>query len=304
MKFDKTDLYCLLMVLVWGANMPIAKDAMTEVSPLSFNAVRLILASLFLLLLTIGIEGRLLLRRQDFAKIGILAVIGNTIYQIFFILGLHWTKAGNVALLLSGTTILTALLSRALGHERLGRIVWLGISISLAGVILILVESAELSIGGGTLRGDLMIVGSSVCWAIYTVFSRPMMEDYSPLNLTAVTLSAGSLGFLVFAAPDLITETWSTVSLKSYLALIYSFTFALAIGYALWFTVIAKIGPTRTSIYGNLIPFVGLVFSWILLGERITLFQIMGGGLILTGIYLTRRGRPAEAPSAIRRRPS
>lgn len=293
---------CLVMALVWGTNMPIVKIALEEFSPLSFNALRLVLAAGLLWVFARSLGEYTPIDRRDLGKIAVLGLVGNTAYQIFFIYGLYWTKAGNVGLILSGTTMLTALLSRALGHERLGRLVWVGILISMGGVFLILVESAEFSMGVGTLKGDLFILGASVCWAFYTVLCKPLMGRYSPLSITAATLSIGGTAFFLLSLPWLFNQNWSAVSLDGYTRLSYSFVFALALGYALWFKAIDRLGSTRTSIYGNLIPFVGLLASWWFLAEKVTPFQLAGGGLILLGISLTRQGRPPDSPAAIRQR--
>lgn len=135
-KFHLADFFCWTMVLVWGINMSLMKGALKEISPMSFNAVRLVLAALLLCVLTVVIEQRFQLTRADLKKVVLLGLIGNTIYQLFFIHGLNRTKAGNVGLLLSAGTIFTALLSRALGHEKLGRIVWAGILVSMLGLLL------------------------------------------------------------------------------------------------------------------------------------------------------------------------
>lgn len=301
-RFSLADLFCVTMTVVWGANLSFVKDALQEISPMSFNAVRLLLAALLLWLLTLVLEHRVELRKEDVLQVILLGLVGNTLYQVFFIYGIHFTKAGNVALLLCSGTILTALLSRFLKLEKLTRIVWLGIFVSLGGVFLILLESAELSIGAGSLRGDLAILGSSACWSAYTVYSKPLMSRYSSLSLTTLTLSVGALAFFVVSIPQLVEQNWAQVSPKSYAELTYSFVLAIGLGYAMWFYAIDRLGSTWTAIYGNLIPFTALLVARLFLGEPITRFQILGGVLIVTGIYLTRRGRPPDAPSALRRK--
>ena len=81
------------------------------------------------------------------------------------------------------------------------------------------------------------------------------------------------------------------------LILIYSFSLAIAIAYTIWYIGVAKLGATRTSIYSNLIPVVAIFFAWVFLAERLTLWQMLGTGMVLVGVYLTRiKGR--ELPSS------
>ncbi len=301
-SFSTADLLCLLMTLVWGANMSITKHALDELSPMAFNGARMLIAPLLLWMIARRVEGPLLPRFEGIWRLFILGFVGNTLYQVFFIFGLAWTKAGNVALILSFGTILTALMSRLLGHERLNRMVWAGILASLSGVLMILYESAELGFQGPTLKGDLMILGAAACWSFYTVFSRPEMQRYSPLRLTTLSLSAGATIFTVFSAPSILRAPWGDISFLTYGELAYSSALSIALGYLIWFSAIHRIGSTRTAVYGNLIPFTGLLFASMVLSEPVTLQQLAGGVMILFGIFLTRLGRPPDAPGAIRRK--
>ena len=291
-KFEFADILGLVVILLWAANIPLAKDALREFSPMSFNAVRISLAALLLWIPTLLLEGRIHLRRRDIWKILAMGLIGNIFYLTLFIHGLELTKAGNVGLLMSIGTVVTALLSRLLGHEYLGRIVWVGIFLSFAGVAVILRESAEFAVGTGTLVGDLMILAAASCWSVFTVFSKILMKNYSPLTFTTLTLSVAGLALLFISLPSLMDQNWGQISTKSYLELVYSSIFALALAYSIWFYCVDRLGSTKTAIYVNLLPFWTLLFAWFFIGEGITLLQILGGILILSGIYLTKLKSP------------
>jgi len=181
------------------------------------------------------------------------------------------------------------LLSRLLGHEYLGRIVWVGIFLSFGGVSVILLESAEFAVGTGTLVGDLITLVAACCWSVYTVFSKTLMQSYSPLTFTTLTLSVGALALFFISLPALMDQNWGQISTKTYLELGYSSIFSLAVAYSIWFYCVDRLGSTKTAIYANLVPFWTLLFAWLFIGEEITLLQILGGILILSGIYLTKQ---------------
>ena len=287
-RFEFTDILGLVVVLLWAANLPLAKDALRDFSPMSFNAVRIPLSALLLWIPTLLLQRRIHLQLRDIWKILALGIIGNVFYLTLFIHGLELTKAGNVGLLMSVGTIFTALLSRLLGHEHLGRIVWAGILLSFGGVAVILLESAEFAVGTGTLPGDLITLAAAACWSLYTVFSKSLMRSYSPLTFTTLTLSVGAVVLFFLSLPSLAEQEWGQISPKSYLELGYSSIFSLAVAYSIWFYCVDRLGSTRTAIYANLVPFWTLLFAWMFIGEEITLLQVLGGILILTGIYLTR----------------
>jgi len=287
-KFELADIFGLVVVLLWAANLPLAKDALREISPVSFNAVRIPLAALLLWIPMLLLKGRIHLQPRDIWKILALGIIGNVFYLTLFIHGLELTKAGNVGLLMSVGTVFTALLSRLLGHEYQGRMVWVGIFLSFGGVAVILLESAEFAVGAGTLAGDLITLAAACCWSLYTVFSKTLMKSYSPLTFTTLTLSVGGFVLFFISLPDLMDQNWGQISTKSYLELVYSSIFSLAIAYSIWFFCVDRLGSTKTAIYANLVPFWTLLFAWFFIGEKITLLQILGGILILGGIYLTK----------------
>ena len=130
-KFELADILGLVVVLLWAANLPLAKDALREFSPMSFNAVRIPLSALLLWIPMLLLKRRIHLQPRDIWKILVLGIIGNVFYLTLFIHGLELTKAGNVGLLMSIGTVFTALLSRLLGHEYLDRIVWVGTRFSV-----------------------------------------------------------------------------------------------------------------------------------------------------------------------------
>ncbi len=290
-KLELADILGLVVVLLWAANLPLAKDALREFSPMSFNAVRIPLSALLLWIPMLLLKGRIHVQPRDIWKILVLGIIGNVFYLTLFIHGLELTRAGNVGLLMSVGTVFTALLSRLLGHEYLGRMVWVGIFLSFGGVAVILLESAEFAVGTGTLVGDLITLAAASCWSVYTVFSKTLMKSYSPLTFTTLTLSVGALVLFFISLPDLMDQNWGQISTKSYLELGYSSIFSLAVAYSIWFYCVDRLGSTKTAIYANLVPFGTLLFAWFFIGEEITLLQILGGILILSGIYLTKLKR-------------
>ena len=296
-KFELADSLGLVVVLLWAANIPLVKDALREFSPMNFNAVRIPLSAVLLWIPMLLLKRRIHIQPRDIWKILVLGIIGNVFYLTLFIHGLELTKAGNVGLLMSVGTVFTALLSRLLGHEYQDRRVWVGIFLSFGGVAVILLESAEFAVGTGTLVGDLITLAAACCWSVYTVFSKTLMRSYSPLTFTTLTLSVGAFALFFLSLPDLMDLNWGQISTKSYLELGYSSVFSLAVAYSIWFYCVDRLGSTKTAIYINLVPLGTLLFAWFFIGEEITLLQILGGVLILSGIYLTKLKRESTADS-------
>ena len=154
-----TDLVLLLMVLIWAVNFSVIKSALAQLPPLAFNALRYPLAAL-VVLIALRRQGPLPLPRPEHrARIVVLGLLANLVYQLFFIFGMARTRAGNASLLLAGTPVMTALFSAWAGHERLGPRVWLGVGGAVVGMALIVASGGgEMGFGGETLAGDLIMV--------------------------------------------------------------------------------------------------------------------------------------------------
>lgn len=290
------DLACVLVALIWGFNLAVVKDALLDFSPMTFNGIRLPVAALFMGAFLVWRERAPRLTRKDlFILIGF-GLIGNTLYQLLFIYGIEFTKAGNVALLLSSSTVFVALLSGFSGEEVFSRRVTAGIALSLLGVVLVVTEKSELSWDRRGLWGDFLILVCSACWAAYTVFGRPWMKRYSSVAFSTLTFSFGAVGFLVISLPALWAQEWSAVRPLSYVELLFSSIFALAVAYSLWFYGVRRLGSTRTAIYSNLVPFFGVASAWLFLSEPLTGRQLLGGALIVAGTLITRSGTRLREP--------
>jgi drug/metabolite transporter (DMT)-like permease len=288
--FGLIDLMLLAMVLIWGINFAIVKAALAEMTPLSFNSIRFLLASALTLLLLRFIEGDVGFARRDWWRLMGLGLIGNTCYQLLFINGIDRTTAGNSALLLATTPIFVSLIGAAFGVERVGKLAWVGVFLSFAGIFTVIVGSGkELSLAGETIRGDVLILIGAAAWSLYTVLSKPMLSHYSALKLTTLAMVAGTPFIVLFSIPQLLAQDWAAVSWRGWLGLSFSGSMAIALGYIIWNSGVRKVGGTRTSVYSNLSPVIATIFAWLTLGETITAFMVIGAAMIFLGIYLTRR---------------
>jgi drug/metabolite transporter (DMT)-like permease len=290
-RFGATDLFMLVAVLFWALNFSFIKMALREFSRHGFNGPRLTLASLLLLVFLWWKEGGISLDRRDIWKVIALGLVGNTFYQILFINGISLTTASSTSLIMTMTPIFIALMSAAFTHERIHWAGWAGIFISFFGLYLILFGRGSASaLSGQSLKGNMMILLGNLCWAAYTVFSKPLLERISPLKLTSLTMASGTFFYLPFAAADMIGQDWDSVSMASWAAFLYSSILAIAVSYVIWYSSVKRVGNTKTGIYNNITPVLTVFFAYLFLRERVSLQQVIGAVIILVGFYLTRSG--------------
>ena len=281
----------LLTVLIWAFNFSVIKIALRQFTPGSFNGPRLALASLLLLLFLRVKEGTIAPPRGDLFKLIVLGVVGNTFYQFLFLNGIHRTTASSTSLILTMTPILIAVLSAIFLRERIHWIGWLGILTSFFGLYFVIFgNGAAVSVGKEGLKGNLMIFVGNLFWAVYTVFSKPLLERMSALRLATLTLSFGALFYLPLTAREIVRFDWGALSVRSWAGLIFSTVFAIALSYVTWYSSVKRVGNTKTGIYSNITPIFTVVFAQLLLGEHIGLTKVIGALVIILGFYLTRFG--------------
>ena len=211
-KFGRSDILILVAMLLWAVNFSIVKISLREFSPFGFNGIRLFLASLILTAILVLKEGGFIFKKQIFWKLVFLGLIGNTVYQLLFIHGLHFSTASNTAIIIGLTPVFIALLSSILKHERLNVATWIGIIISFLGFYFVISrQPGLLKFSLGSLGGDLLVLAASMCWAVFTVLSKPLLEIMSPLKLTAITMVIGTIFYLPFCVKDIIALPYGDI---------------------------------------------------------------------------------------------
>lgn len=277
----------LLVCLIWGVNFSVTKLAIGQIPALPFTAIRFALASVLLWAILRVTEGPADLPRAEVRRLAVLGVVGNTIYQIAFVLGLARTSATNSSLILATVPTVVAVVAGVLGLERITARMWWGIGLGTCGVVLVIATSG-VEFSSGTIAGDLLTVLAVLCWAGYTVGLRTLPAGFSPLRVTTVTTIAGLPGLLLVGLPGLLRLEWAGIPATAWAALAYATVLSLVVAYLLWNRSVQAVGGTRTAIYMCVTPLVAVGAAWVMLGERAQPLQAMGAVLIVAGVLLTR----------------
>lgn len=279
----------LLLVTIWGLNFPIVKGAFSELPPFAFNGLRFAVAAVLLLAVLRRREGSQRIPPADLPGLVLLGLLGHAGYQTLFMAGLARTTAGHSSLILALVPLFVGVFGVAMGLERPSPRMWAGLVIAFAGVIALIAGRGGLSNDGSSVAGDLLTLSASLCWAAYTVLSRPFLRRMSALRLTTVTLFLGLPVILASAVPGLLRVNWPAISPSSWAALAFSAVFAVVVSYVIWYTSVQAFGSARTAAFSYLIPVVALISAWMLLGEPLGTVQVLGGSVVLFGVWLARR---------------
>jgi drug/metabolite transporter (DMT)-like permease len=277
----------LLTVFFFGTNFTAVKVVVESVPPILFAATRFTLAGLLLLPLALlsGPGGRL--ARRDFLPMLGLGIVGVTITQTVFTIGVSLTTAANTALVYSTSPVWGMLLGFALGWERPRASGVLGIGLCFAGVGAIVYGGLEFA--GTSLIGDVLILAAAVCWGSYTVLTLSFLRRYSPLTVAAYAMTLGGLAAFPLAAFDTHGFDLAALDGVTWAAAAYSALCSSAFGFAAWGWGVSHIGANRVLIYQYLITITGVSAGILVLGEDFGSGQLVGAAVILAGVYLARR---------------
>jgi drug/metabolite transporter (DMT)-like permease len=310
LRFTRLDALLLLMAVIWGTNYTVIKFAFREVNPQAFNAVRLVVAS-SVMIATMAITRRMRwnpaevfhtaepVTRRDWIALAAVGFIGHCVYQYLFVGGVARTSVANSSLLLAASPVLITILSVALHRlgglgERVTAMHWAGTLLSLAGIYIVVRTGGKTA--GQSLAGDVMMGVAVVCWSIYTIAARPLMARHSPVGVTALSMTIGTMFYLPLALPDLVRVAWTTVSVQTWMALVYSAVLSICVAYVIWYVAVRELGTARTAVYSNLLPIIAMIAAAIWLHEPVGPGKIAGAALVLAGVGLTRVRRPAQDP--------
>ena len=287
-RVPSAEIGMLFVALLWGANFSANKFALESIPPVAFAAARFVVASVLFFAVVRYVNPVPRIPWRTAWLLAGLGVIGNTAYQIAFMTGLVTTSAINASLILASLPVVVAVLSTVLGVERASGRLWFGILVATAGVVLV-VAAKGASFSLETLRGDLLVLAASFCWAAFTVGIRFVGKDSNPLRVAALTTYGGTPGLVLASYPELRALHWTGLSAGTWFALAFSAVFAIVVAYIIWSYAVRAIGGSRTAIYNCITPVFAAAVAWVVLGERLVLAQGIGAVLVFAGVFLSQR---------------
>jgi drug/metabolite transporter (DMT)-like permease len=274
----------LLTVSIWGTTFVATKVALRDVPPFTLTLLRFLLASLVLVPLA-WLEGRRGWGERPWGPLLLAGLVGGCLYFGLQNLGLVYTSASRASLILASIPALTALLSALFLREPIERGRALGVVASVSGVVVIVLAGKAVAHAGGSIVGDLLIGGTALAWATYTVLAKDLEGRATPTLVSAATVGLGGLFLLPVAGCELLRHPLPTPSPEAWLATGYLGLVASTLPFLLWNYALNKIDASEAAVYTNLVPVVAVLSSMLLLDERLAPAQWVGGAMVLLGVW-------------------
>ena len=276
-------------IFTWGISYVLVRSLVLASGPSDSIVIRMCATAIICLPILAFTGFRI--DRVDIPKLILTGSIGMFGYFLGTIFGFAHVSAGIGGIIIATQPMVIAVMAAALGTEKLSASVLLGMAISFAGSLFLFggnagtaQTTADLIIGG------LMIFSCGIAWAIYVIFSKPLVEKYGALKITAWSLILCAPPALVFAS----SSTWGAITMmrpEDWQALSFLSIIATFIALAAWNFASGHLRSTTMGVSLYLVPILSVAAGWLVLDEKITLTTLIAGFLILAGVAIAEFGK-------------
>jgi drug/metabolite transporter (DMT)-like permease len=239
-----------------------------------------------------------LLRRHGLLLVA-MAALSIWTYNLPFAFGQRLVPPGAASLIITLNPVLTFVLAVVLGQERFSALRALGMAVAFAGVWQVIVHGAGRDVRGEYVGAALALTLSPLSWALYTVLGKRLLGETTPLLMTYLTLAIGSIPTLPLALVHgglrAAVRHWTP---ERWVAALFLGLACTCLGYALWNVALRRLPATGVAVFVFLNPPLALLFEWIWFGTAPAWGLLVGGALVLIGVYLctVERGERRLAP--------
>lgn len=286
-----TYLEALFAVIVWGASFVATKVALQDISPVTIVWLRFLMG-LAILGMAVALRKQFALPdKREWGYFALLGFLGITFHQWLQSNGLQTSEAGTTAWIVATTPVFMALLGRVLLKETLGWAKILGILLAFMGVLVVVSKGdpASISIGRFGAPGDALILVSAVNWAVFSALSRRGLKSHPASLMMFYVMGFGWLfTTLLFVTTGGFAEI-RALTFSGWLGVLFLGIFCSGLAYIAWYDALKALATAQTGVFLYIEPLVALVVAFFILGEAILPASLIGGVVILLGVWLVNR---------------
>ena len=285
-------LSALFAVIVWGGTFIATKIALTEVSPATIVWIRFGIGVLILGVAVLARRQFALPSRGDLAYLALLGFLGVTFHQWLQATGLQTARATTTAWIVATIPVFTAILGWLVLKEKMGWLRVAGIAVAALGVLLIVSDGKIRSLVSGEAGtfGDVLILISAVNWAVYTILSRRELARHPAARMMFYVMLSGWLFacIWIFGFGPGVSEI-PHLKFDGWMAILMLGLFGSGLAYIAWYDALREIPASQLGVFINIEPLVTMLIAAPMIGEPITLIALIGGAIILFGVWLVNR---------------
>ena len=288
-------LKALFTVLVWGASFVAIKIGLKYVPPITLVWMRFAVG-VVILGAAVGLRHQFSLPKpKDWLYFALLGFLGITFHQWLQSTGLVTSQATTTGWIVASMPIFIAILGWLVLKEKLNWLQALGILLAAFGVLLVVTHGnlGALVSGKFGTPGDILILISAPNWAIFTILSRRGLKTYPAALMMLYVMAFGWLFSSVLFVAGRGWEPIHNIATDGWLALGFLGVLCSGVAYIFWYDALKVLPVAQVGTYLFIEPVVTVIVSFLLLNEKITLAGLLGGMVILLGVWLVNRAKPA-----------
>jgi drug/metabolite transporter (DMT)-like permease len=287
-------------VAMWGVSFVATKAALREVSPVTLIFTRFALGVAVLFLILKLKREPLIPPRDTWLMLAVMGFVGIFVHQMVQVHGLTLTTAVRTGWLIGLTPIWSAVLAAVFLGESFGPRKVFGLFLGLVGALLVITRG-ELSsrvLALPATRGDLLILASTVNWAIYTILGRDTLKHLGSARAIAAAMFLGWAMLIPFFVSSGGWQEYRGLSSTSVIAIVFLGVGCSGLGYLFWYAALERLETSQVAAFLYLEPLVTLMAAVALLGESVAVSTIVGGVLVLVGVLIVQTARTPQTPDA------
>ncbi|MEH7012773.1 DMT family transporter [Neobacillus niacini] len=279
-------LYALMSISFWGVSFVSTKAVLGKLEPYSLLVIRFGIGALFLLLLLLLQRNRLFVSITYIPHLMVLGILGVFVHQVLQATALLTIDASAAGWLISFSPIFTVILSILFLHERMSIPKGVGMVLAITGVLIVTTTRSGQSFQFAMNIGFLLMILSTLNWAVYSVLLKSLKIPYPPLVVTFYMCVLG----LILTTPFIIRNRgWESLSLlnhSEWAHLLFLGVFVSGIAYWYWGKALEVLEASKVSMFLYLEPIATLVAAVLLLQEKVLLISVAGGIIIIIGVII------------------
>ena len=289
MNLPSPYLQLVIATIIWGGNFVVGRAIADQLPPFSLTFFRWCTALLIFWPFCrkqIKAEKPIILANWWF--IAVMALTGITGFNTLLYYALRYTTSINASLVFATSPIIISILAAVILKERLTMYHFLGVGLTLGGVLYIISNGSLSTLINFTFNlGDLMVIIAVISWGFYSIAVRsarqlPLFSSFAYSIIFSLPLITLLFLWEMNWSDKVIVWSWASVA-----AILYVGIMASIVAFILWNAAVSRLGPARSSIFLNLVPVFASVFAILFNNETLAPYQLIGGLVVILGVYIS-----------------
>ena len=278
----------LIAVCSWGWSFVATKIGLEYLTPVELIGLRFVTALPVLIIIMLSKKMSFKVERKDLMPI-IIAALVVSLHFFIQVTGIKYTSATNSGWIIAVSPLSLLLLAVVFLKEKLTYKVLIGVGIATVGILCLVSKGHLFSFDWIRSTGDWLVLASAFTWSVYTVLIRNSSRKYNSLLITFWVIALASIIMIGWMSLISDMSKFLYLPLEPIIAVLFLGIVCLGLSFWIWQEVVSQMGAGKAGIYLYFIPLFTTILAVPYLDEKLSLFTVLGGGLVLIGVYIAER---------------